>query len=718
MSSISSSTNRVGGLFSGLETEDLVKAMTANTKNRINTKKQKLQTLQWKQESYRGVIDKIAEFQNKYLKVDAEKSIKANAVMKKCSATSSNDKIISASASAGSVPAKYIIKEASKATSAAISTTGSAADGSIKLDFSKAKAGKEYKVKINLDGADKEITFKGSSNASEAKANFLAEANKAFAGVKSSNQQFKFEGDWLKFDNADDGIYHTFGVGYGEAVGLDFNTSSKILTSSKLGTIGFAQELRSLTGKFDVNINGVDFSFTKDTTVSEMMDKINNSDAGVRLSFSNVSQTFTLETKDTGAAQTLEIKQKNGNLFNSLFNIPGGTIGHTAADSSKVITYEDSVTGETKPVGADGVFLNSASMDFVVNGETKTVTAANGSSITYGDLADSGLFDFKDGVLTAKAEINATSPEAENKLNELFGKSALKGESYSGTMTAYGKNSTLVLSSDGENFTKYTSAVNTFTFDGTKINVSDAKEFKAETEDDYITVETSKDTSALKDLVKEFVEDYNKILDDLYGEINTARPKSKGDYFDPLTEEQEEEMEKEEIEKWNESAKKGLLFHDSNITKFLESMRSAVHSFVDGYGLNSMGVNLTKYWRDNGKLEIDEAKLDAAIAADSDKIAELFTSENGIAAKLEKVCDRAISTDTKKYGYLTSIAGKKDTKTDTDNQIYKQMQTIQDIIDRLEEKYENEQERYWNKYTQLEKLMAQMQQQSSYFMSE
>lgn len=58
------------------------------------------------------------------------------------------------------------------------------------------------------------------------------------------------------------------------------------------------------------------------------------------------------------------------------------------------------------------------------------------------------------------------------------------------------------------------------------------------------------------------------------------------------------------------------------------------------------------------------------------------------------------------------------TKTDTDNQIYKEMQSIQSIIDKLNEKYENEQDRYWNQFTALEKYMAQMQQQASYFMQE
>ena len=160
MSTISNNTNRMAGLMSGLETEELVKAMLANTQNRINSKQQKLQTLQWKQDGYRSIISKINDFKNKYLKIDSANSIMANAVLKKCIATSSSSKI-TATASAGATPAKYTIREASAAKTASVTSGSAAAEGSIKLDFSGAKSGKNYEVKLKLDGAEKTIVFAG-----------------------------------------------------------------------------------------------------------------------------------------------------------------------------------------------------------------------------------------------------------------------------------------------------------------------------------------------------------------------------------------------------------------------------------------------------------------------------------------------------------------------------------------------------------------------------
>lgn len=838
MSTISSSQNRMAGLISGLETEDLVKAMTANTKNRINSKQQKLQTLQWKQDGYRSIISKISDFQKKYLDMTSSSTIKANAVLKKCLATSSNDKI-SASASAGATPAKYTIREATAAKTASVTSGGAVAGGSIKLDCSSAKKGKNYEVTLKLDGAEKTIVFTGGANEAETKQNFLDAANNAISDIARPNQKFEINDESrLVFNSAGDNIYHTFEITNGgenmeEALGLDSDKISRISKSAKLGEIGFDQKLVSEDGKYNININGVSFEFTEDTTVAEMMNKINASDAGVTMSFSTVNQSFTLETKDTGAGQELNMYQTGGNLLNSLFNISSDKLGVSSADSAKIeyaingsytqkiddtklksgfeegekfsftlnidgknrkfewdlsdilpknedgneysaneINHalqeklalelaEDSMNGKKKldldiSYGSNGLTLTSSdhkftvadsnfglevgktnermvngdemyviapgvkSMKFKVGDNEIEVTASKNAGISIKDLADNGLFNIRsDGTLVASCDVTAVDDNAKAMFKQYFGgKETLVPAGDNDVYTAYGSNSTLEVSTDGEHFTTYTSATNLFTFDGTTINLSNVKEFKAETDEDYITVETKKDTSGIKDVLKGFVEDYNKLLEDLYKEVNTKRPQKNKAYFDPLTDEQKEEMDDKEIEKWEEQAKQGLLYRDNNIQKFLSEIRGVMSSAIGGFTLRDMGIKLTSDWRDNGKLEIDEAKMDSAIEAYGDKIADFFTGPNGLAAKLENTVDKAISTKTKKYGYLTSLAGMTNTKTDTDNQIYKEMQSIQKIIDKLNEKYEKEQSRYWNQFTALEKYMAMMQQQASYFMQE
>lgn len=833
-------TNRMAGLMSGLDTEELVKAMSANTKARLNSQKQKLQKLEWKQESYRSIISKISDFKSKYLDILGKESIKANSVMKKCSSTSSNDKLISATASAGATAAKYTISKATSATTASIDSNGAVSGGAVKLDFSKAEAGKNYTVELNFDGVTKNISFTAGADAEATKASFLDAANRTMSEYMNSSQGFEFKNgtSTLVFNNAGDGVYHTFGVGAGEAVGLDFNTSSKITTNSTLDSIDFSETLiPGSDSKYKFTINGVDFEVDGSTTVGSLIDKVNNSDAGVKLSFSSVAQSFEIATKDTGAAAELHMSQSSGNLLNSLFNIDSSSLTVTNADKGSIKydevnsdfsvgitsgivnkikngfdtndedcaheynmsitvgedTYdltldlssltkkadnEDPYTDEeiataindafqkaySEKAGADaeavtldfaenklsiksdaavkigendfyitegttnvenktadGSYLAAAgvdSMTFNVNGNEVVVNASSAEGIKLQDLADAGIITIDNlGNITAAADVDGVSTEAKSLLNDIFGKeTGIQGANATDTLSAYGKNSSITVSSDGENFVTYTSATNSFNFDGTNINISNADNFVAASEDEYITIDTARDTSSIKDTIVKFVDDYNKILEEIYGEVTTARPKSSGSYYDPLTEEQKEEMSDDEIEKWEENAKKGLLYRDASVQRFLSDFRGAMATAVDGMTLSAMGITLTKSWSDNGKLEIDESKLDNAIATYGDKIADFFTSENGLAAKLEKTIDNAISTKSKNYGYLTSLAGMKNTKTDTDNQIYRQMESIQSLIDRLTDKYESEQDSYWQRFTALEKYMAQAQQQQSYFM--
>lgn len=842
MSTISNSANRVSGLISGLDTEELVKAMTAKTKSRINSQKQKLQSLQWKQESYRSVISKISDFKNKYLDILSATSIKANSVMKKCNAVSSNDKVITASAAAGATAGKYTIREATAAKSAVVSSGGSISTGEVRLDFSRTVSGRDYNVEMTLDGVTKTVSFRGGSSVGESKQNFVDAANAVFKEIKGSDQKFEFKAGTsdLSFNGNDD-VFHTFSVGYNtEAVGLKNTTSNKIYSSSSISSVGFKETLQETDdGKYAFNINGVDFEFDKNETITNIINTVNNSNAGVKLSFSNVSQGFTLESTNTGAAAEINIYQTKGNLLNAMFNISSDKLQPTKADTAN-ITYtgiDPNAVGKLSSVVTDklkegfpgaigeydikltdndgntttltlnlGSMLNSSndafkvdgefdddfitgaintefamayfnktgqnlppdstkftyangnltinSQDFIIefpngfavgdkpltnakemkaspayivdrdvtemkfirNGEEVTVTASNASGVSIQDLIDAGIVTMPtDGNMIAAGDITFADENAKNFLNGYFGKESLIGAKEDEVISAKGSNSIIEVSTDGENFTKYSSAANLFTFDGTTINLTNAKDFKAESEEDYITVETAKDTSAIKDIIKEFVNDYNQLLDDLYGETNTNRPKSSGSYYDPLTEDQEEEMSDKEIEKWTENAKTGLLYRDANVQKFLSEIRSAMITRVDGFGLSDMGVKLTSAWEDHGRLEIDESKLESAIEAYGDKIANLFTGENGLAAKLEGVVDKAISTKAKKYGYLSALAGIEGTKTDKDNQIYKQMDYIQKLIERLNDKYEKEQERYWNKYTALEKYMAQAQSQMSYF---
>lgn len=605
----------MSGLMSGLDTESLVKSMAANTKNRLNTKKQKLQTLQWKQEAYRSSISKISDFQKKFLDWGSDTSIKANSVMNKYKAESTNDKL-AVSANSSATPATYYISASTAASAAQVKSAGSISTDRINLDFSKNVDGKEYTVQMTYNGTTRDVTFKGSTDADTAKANFLEAANNTFKDIKTDAQGFEFKDgtSTLVFNNANDGIRHTFSIKYNsEAVGLSNTVGSTMGTTTKLGEAAFNTALNG--DKFEFSINGEKFTFEKSSTVGDVINAINKADIGVKASFSTMTQSFKLESTETGTAGKLNIEQTRGNLLNSLFN------------SSDDFTKKD----------------------------------------------------------------------------------------------AYGKNGTITISTDGENYTTYTSASNEYSFDGTTFNIAKLGNFDSSVEGvDEITVTTEKDTSSIKDTVIKFIDAYNQLLDDVYGEIQTSRPKKNGSYYDPLTDEREEEMKSDEIEKWNNEAKKGLLYQDNYLSTFVSSIRGAMSSSkVDGFTLYDLGISLATDWKSNGKLVVDEDKLENAINTYGDKVTNFFVdSDKGLAATLNNEIDRAISTRDKKVGYLSGIAGIENTTTEKDNALYSQINNMQTLINNLQTRYENEMERYWKQFTTLETYMSNMQSQSSIFGSD
>lgn len=614
---------RMSGLVSGLDTENLVKSMAANSKTRYNRKAQKLQTLQWKQEAYRNQISALSSFQSKYLTTSSTNSLKLTGNLKKFTSTISDTRV-TATATSNAKEATYTIVGAQNATAAAITGDKGLIKNGIDMDFSAFDAlgegeSKTTTLKITLDGVTKEVEFSGTDSAS-AKENLLTSLNTKF-GLSSEEGKKHFEFDesgTLSFNNQGDGITHTFNIKYNSDVGLKNDTYNQINSDMTLGSINFTNGLKaSYTGTvngesanyYTMDINGEMFTFNDKTTINEMISTVNSANIGAKMSFSTYTQSFKIEASETGNNQTLDVSKND--LYNTLF-------------------------GSAEKV--DG------------NDSTITILAEDGNTVTY------------------------------------------------------------------------TNASNNYTFDGTTINVSKLGSFEAKKVDgeytDAITVTTAKDTSAAKDMIVNFINDYNTLIQGIYKEMTTTRAKSNGSYYEPLTDEQKEEMDTKEIDKWNEQAKVGILYQDGYMSTLYNSLVSAMGSAVNGVTLADMGIS-SKQWSDNGKLTIDEDKLNEFLTKNGDKAVEFFTDiNNGMSYKVDNAINKAISTSTGKVGYLSGLAGVEGTTTDKKNSMYTEINSLQKLVSSLKEKYEAEMERYWKKFTTLETYMSNMNSQASIFATE
>jgi flagellar hook-associated protein 2 len=253
---------------------------------------------------------------------------------------------------------------------------------------------------------------------------------------------------------------------------------------------------------------------------------------------------------------------------------------------------------------------------------------------------------------------------------------------------------------------------NEFTIDGVKITLEEDVD-AADPITDPITIKLSSDTTELKDKIKSFVEDYNTMID----LINGLTKEDKNSDYAPLTDDQKEEMSDSEIEKWEAKAKSGILRGDSLLRGIASNMQSLMYrsAVSGGLSLYNLGIQSAGY-AENGKLEIDEEKLDQVLASDIQGVKELFTTETtGIANALDSIIDSAAKTSGARgsRGSLIEKAGYESTTSSTQNSIYDSMQDVNEYIAKLKDQLEDEESRYWSKFTALETALQQLNVQGS-----
>ena len=187
-----------------------------------------------------------------------------------------------------------------------------------------------------------------------------------------------------------------------------------------------------------------------------------------------------------------------------------------------------------------------------------------------------------------------------------------------------------------------------------------------------VAVNVTQDTEGIVERVKSFVSDYNALMTKLYKWYDE---KPNTDYK-PLTASQKESMKEEQIEKWEEKAKAGLLYHDTTLGKIITELRSTISENVDGINskynnIFSVGISTTGL---KGQLKLDEDKLNAALAEDPDAVYNIFAKlDSGEKQyKLEKL-DVDGTTRTGKYIWSTksSLDGYAAVLDDDGNQVTK-----------------------------------------------
>lgn len=370
------------------------------------------------------------------------------------------------------------------------------------------------------------------------------------------------------------------------------------------------------------------------------------------------------------------------------------SVGTIKAQSGSKLT-KDSLVADIAGMGATGstiLTINGESFDFAgktISELEATVKEKLGDKISFKFDESVGAFLINSNETGKNQSIDLTGTGA-----DVLSAMGVKAGS-TGSYKYEGKNAEIL----------YNNGV-TISSETNDIEVNGLKFTAVATTTTPITVTVSKDVDSMVDAVKNFVNEYNTLLEEINGKLSADSAKG----YDPLTDEEKEGMSEKEIELWESKIKNSLFRNDSTLKDITSMLRGAMTTDYSKTEagldekcsmLSQLGISSTG-WRDKGKLTVDEDALRKAISENGDGVVSLVTT---IANKIDKELDsRSKSTEFRTYEQYFSDK----TQTTNISRFEREIESAQERYDRLEAVY-------YKKFTAMEKAMQQMSSQSNMF---
>lgn len=354
----SSGKNYLSGLVSNMDTESLVTNLLAGTQSKIDKQSGLKQQLTWKQEMYRSIITEVNNFRDKYFSyTNNDTNLLGASLYKTMKGTSSSDAVKIGAVGNNAASNMTINQVEQLATACTVksqsSVTGDAIAG--RADLGSFTRDEEYSFTMILDGVSRTISFKGGANANDT----LANINQAIYRNFGASVSMSVTGDGnMRLDMTDTSrrvIIEAAGdeTSTAENLGFGGGYSNKLNYSSALKDLNFNTTL--IGNNLEFEINGVAITgLTKDSNLSDVILAINNSGAGVTVSYSSTTDKFIMQSNATGDISNISMSDTSGNLLKVMF---GGTPEVISGQNAKLIVDGTEIQRNTNTFELDGITI-------------------------------------------------------------------------------------------------------------------------------------------------------------------------------------------------------------------------------------------------------------------------------------------------------------------------------------------------------------------------
>ncbi|MBR5565672.1 MAG: flagellar filament capping protein FliD [Roseburia sp.] len=428
-----------------------------------------------------------------------------------------------------------------------------------------------------------------------------------------------------------------------------------------------------------------------------------------------LNSSYKLKTATVSDATKVSVTA-GANSINGSYSVQVTKLAKSGYMTGEELGNEAKASSTLKDLGYTG---EKGEISLVVSGETKKISVSADTTIqdVVNQLKEAGVnasFDAKNKriFVSAKAAGEANDFElvgADAAGTAILNRLGLTEEA--GATRVEGSNAEIYV-----NGAKYTNDTNTFSINNMTFTAS------AITGEDYdptearaVNVIVNTDTQAIYDKVKDFLSQYNSIINEMTSLYNAESAKG----YEPLTSDEKDAMSETEVEKWEAKIKASILRRDDTLSSIISTMTSAMSKSVNvngenlhlsDFGIQTLGfLNAPKNEHNAYHIDGDEDdantsgktdKLMAAIAEDPDKVIDFMM---GLSKNLYEAVDKKMKSTTLSSSYTIY----------NDKEMASEYSDYTSLITKWQDRLTQQEEYYYKKFAAMETALSKLNSQTS-----
>ncbi len=259
---------------------------------------------------------------------------------------------------------------------------------------------------------------------------------------------------------------------------------------------------------------------------------------------------------------------------------------------------------------------------------------------------------------------------------------------------------------------EYTGSSNQFSINGLSIT---AQAVTGEGDANAITITTQSDVQGMYDKIKDFLTQYNSLINEITSLYNADSAKG----YEPLTNEEKDAMSDTEVEKWEEKIKSSLLRRDDSLESVMNAMTSSMSKGyeINGkkYYLSSFGIKTLGYLNaaenEQNAYHIDGDEDDASVSGNSDKLMTALTEDPDTVIEFMQQLTNGLYESVGKKMQTSTLSSVY--KVYNDKEMASEYSDYTDLIKKWEQKLQDQEDYYYNKFSAMETALSKLQSQTS-----